>query len=700
MAGANCGKLDLTKIADDEMISDQSRAWIKADVDEKIYILTAGASQIPGVVLKFADGCFASMCPGDESAFNPSLLFASQALNATLTAAASGNNGATLPNTTSTSLIDNSGVKTKNICGPNNINNIIQKASSAIDSSSINDRGFQPAALIPNSAAIPMKSNIKNYGPFISNNFYTSYGGINVETNPDIAPWVFGSTPLMVQAGNAIAQTATIGLVRSETGSATVAGLPQYSFGQIFGINGPNLTGINITFGSNGITTSYDFRTYTPKFGGLTRPFLEKFKMIAKNRQEQLRFLRSYQVGQMKINRRIQNFNRMYGSSDNKNLPESSKNTLQRVIVGGVQDVNGIRRTTVGIGPLSKTIVETIEGYENKGFMSLDGIFAPISLYGDGGLPSFTEHASTSSSSGSITYYANPPITVNNSGTYNLSINQKYLNPLNNNFSAGEHYHNGVGSGHSVDLVGKGVSVPEEGMINNFNSSNTKYSNDYRFIGLRGPLVLQSWGYDTNGKPVPNKDGVYGQSDYFENNWLIKSSGWPVGPIDLRYDRRRGVWTAPPPYRIMVAKLDADLSAYGSITGSLINERTVNGVRKQYGDTIYSANGEVVANSGAKITLVDRIGNKYPINTEVYCYYDNYNNEYIILDNSQQNSNRTLKASYTGAWPKGTSKNVTLSDNTTVSVSNLIYDIKACTSNGICYVLATAGTYELINAGC
>lgn len=705
MPGAYCGKLDLTKISDDEMLSNETRAWIKADVDEKIYILADGSAQIPGVVLKFADGCFASMCPGDESQYNPSLLFASQALNATLTATASGNNGSSIPSSTSTSLQDNTNQKTKNICGPNNNNNLVNKASKAIDSSSINDRGFQPAALLPNSAAIPMKSNIKNYGPFISNNFYNSYGGINVESNPDLAPWVFGSIALMVQAGNAIAQTATIGLVRSETGTATVAGLPQYSFGQIFGINGPNLTGININFGSNGITTSYDFRTYTPKFGGLTRPFLEKFKMIAKNRQEQIRFLRSYQVSQSKINRRIQNFNRMYSSSDNKNLPESSKNTLQRVLVGETQQIYGAVRSVVGIGPLSKTIVESVEGYNQKAFLGLDGIFTPVSLYGDGGLPSFTNNTSTANSTNTSSFYAHPPIKVNNSGTYDISINQKYLNPLNNNFGAGNHHHVGAGAGHSIDLVGRENEVPVSGMITSFSNSNTdKYSDDYRFIALRGPLVLQSWGYDTNGKPVPNKDGIGGQSDYFETNWLAKSSGWPVGPVDLRFDRERGVWTTPPPYRIVVARLDGDLEPYGTASGSLINQRTENGTTKQYGNNLYDKNNNIINNLVGKITIADRIGRKYGSNSLVYCYYDNYSNEYLILDGFDLASGSIVKGTFVGAWNKGTQKSVIIASGLSVQADNLIQNIKAVsvsTESRTCYILKLSDTkYELVSAEC
>ena len=34
-----------------------------------------------------------------------------------------------------------------------------------------------------------------------------------------------------------------------------------------------------------------------------------------------------------------------------------------------------------------------------------------------------------------------------------------------------------------------------------------RFANNNRFFGLRGPLMLHSWGYDTDGYPVPNSSG-------------------------------------------------------------------------------------------------------------------------------------------------------------------------------------------------
>lgn len=707
MAGTSCSaKLDFSKISESEILADDvnsnGRAWIKADVEEKIYFLSTG----PAVVIKFSDGCFASSCPVTQNVFNPTLLLTAQALNATaFVANGEGEQGSNPPQQSSSSTLqDTSSVKAQNVCS---VENIMSSASSSVDAASINDKGSQPAAVLPAAAVIPMKSNIRTYGPFASNNFHTSSGGIGVEVNQDLAPWVFGSTAYMIQAGNAIAQSSNIGLLYGETGGVTVPGLPQYGFGQIFGATGPNLTGISVSFGSNGITTSYDFRTFTPKFGGLTRQYIERFKMIAKYRTEQLRFLRNNQITQGKINRQIQKFNnnnRRISAEENK--PNSAKASLQRVLVGGF-DLNataGVERVSVGVSTLAKTSVEMMENYANKAYMGLDAFFSPVSLNGDGGLPAFTTPSKNIDLLAS-TNHANPPTSISGQNIYNLDISQSYLNPLTNNFPASGHYHAGPGDGHSLDLVGRGTNVPEDGLITNFYAKNdpNRYSDDYRFLALRGPLVLQSWGYDTNGKPVPNEGN---NTDRFSQNWLSSPSTWPIGPVDLRFDSTRGVWVSPPPYKIVVAKVDNTTTPFGSASGSILTTHSENLVK--YSDDIYDKDGNIITTndeiSEAKIEIIDKIGSIIPSGSLVYAYYDTYTNKYIAL-NSGGGTGSLFKAYYVGSWNKGDTKEVILANfNTSVSVTNYIKNILPDASSGssnICYIINVQNNiYELVSAEC
>jgi hypothetical protein len=336
----------------------------------------------------------------------------------------------------------------------------------------------------------------------------------------------------MNAAGRSLVSNKAIGLIKAESGGLTIPGLPDIStLGSLLGGAGPSLSSINFSYGGNGISTNYVFKTFSPKFGSLNKQYIEKFKEIAKNRQEQIRFIRNIQITQNKISSKIKK-----NAALNKPEPKNNRGgpSLQRIMVGEVYDWgNGssdttmnVGRTVVGISTLDKSSTEMLDAYESKAYMSLDGLFGPLSLKGDGGLPRYIfpllENDTSNTSHKSSPWSPQPPFdsqgicetTGIQYDTYNLNLTQKYFNPLTNNISNGtqqqppEHHHDGPGDGHVIDLVGRNNEVPENGLITNFydkNDNNNRYSEDYRFLGLRGPLVLHSWGYDLDGKPVPNE---------------------------------------------------------------------------------------------------------------------------------------------------------------------------------------------------
>jgi len=98
---------------------------------------------------------------------------------------------------------------------------------------------------------------------------------------------------------------------------------------------------------------------------------------------------------------------------------------------------------------------------------------------------------------------------------------------------------------------------------------------------MRGPIVLHSWGYDLDGKPVPNssdtddaaKQGNFKNSflkDEFLQDWLKKPATWPAAPIDLRFDRDRGLWVSPQSYKIIVAKITDTVHCYSEGKGVIV----------------------------------------------------------------------------------------------------------------------------------
>lgn len=535
----------------------------------------------------------------------------------------------------------------------------ITVARAALDAAQINNTSrLVPTASIPDMVAIPVKSNIEAYGPWYSSNFQTSSGGVEFKQDSDLSPWTFGNYDAMDTYAAALVIEEQINLTEIETGSINVPYWPEISLG--FLDNGPNLTRVNVSIGSNGVSTTYSFQSYTPQFAKVKA--LEKQSIVdgAKNRNRLLK------LGRDK-NRQLDILNRKVVGPGNTNVVGIRKpsldegGTLHRVMVGqsypllalseitssGTYDIVGTGdRTVVGTETLEKSILELRYDYNKKAFMSLDGFYSPISISGDGGFPRYAAYSGFDSSAKSIYVSPNPPVEYSGAIINDLSINRHFTNPLTNPFGSGDHHHIGYGAGHVIDIVGRESGVPESGMIMNFygqSNWDARYSDDYRFLGLKGPLVLHAWGYDTQGKPVPNlADDISnstigdfkgsGLQDYFLTDWLHKPSTWPVAPIDLRFDRQRGVWVSPPQHKIVVVQASGSISPYETGVGYLINQRE----NRKYSIDIYDSEGKVIAaedetDNLPQIIIEDRIGKPTTPGQKHYAYFDSFTSTYLLM---------------------------------------------------------------------
>ena len=129
--------------------------------------------------------------------------------------------------------------------------------------------------------------------------------------------------------------------------------------------------------------------------------------------------------------------------------------------------------------------------------------------------------------------------------------------------------------GHNISHIVRGNTpadlTPQGGVAKNdvapLGTPVTGEKEEQRGVGMRGPLVLTGWGYDTDGLPVPN---ARLEASNIETNHLSQNFGkvknapptfptgydeflpghmtqvnkWKSGPVDLRWDRDRKVWTA------------------------------------------------------------------------------------------------------------------------------------------------------------
>jgi hypothetical protein len=333
-------------------------------------------------------------------------------------------------------------------------------------------------------------------------------------------------------------------------------------------------------------------RTFTPKFGRFAQLNANRIRQIGQQRMKQVRemralFLRNernnFLQGQKRTSKDIQKKIERLGKHMASNSPHE-------VLVGELTDWNNATRTLVA--SISSAEVSTelnSDEYKHKAFMSLDGLLRPVTIgendsklpknfkvkefseLSDEGLEGIVKKAGRLHPRGAI-----GPLQDGDEGESSYhGINAKTevvsedLNPYTNPASASAlkkvivDKNASDGYGHDIELVGRegpGANDEPEQMymkdLSHTGGEEADYQSSYNTLALRGPLYLQQWGYDLDGKPVPNskddeedaKNGTF-TADELENkflqNWLQKPQTWPVAPVDLRLDRDRGVWVAP-----------------------------------------------------------------------------------------------------------------------------------------------------------
>jgi len=470
----------------------------------------------------------------------------------------------------------------------------------------------------PLGVAFGIKSNVMVYGPWFN---VGPVGGVKVTNESSLVPWEYNGYTLLNVAGQSKADEGVTRMQVGEMGDITVPGYPtiplgaelgalaggafgagtqlienrnnalgdytsddeaysaQYGYftytGAWTGLYGPNITSVDVSIGTQGVQTTYRMRTYTPKFG-----------RFAKSKSDRIR-----QIGQNQISFR-KKFMERFGKTFVTNMTTRLKTYRLNLSDAGIGSIGAGGHTphpylmgTFGGGSgltecdsitLNDFRNETIN-YETKAFMSFDGLIRPVSLGGDGGLPMLAVPKDYNLSK---TPYSNPPLYKDDTLAaleYNLSIDNEQIQPWQNPTSKLHHAAldraNGsdTGNGHDILLLANGIGLPtsQESIINVAYEPGGNYGDDYRGLALKGPLLLHSWGYDIDGRPVPNAndisgDAVVGQftsatSESFYPDFLRHPELWPVGPVDLRFDRERGVWTSQSPYKLLYATLITDV---------------------------------------------------------------------------------------------------------------------------------------------
>lgn len=454
-----------------------------------------------------------------------------------------------------------------------------------------------PAALpffAPASAALPVKSNTTTYGPWLATasslivNGHPFGGKIYYEQDDGLAPWEYGGFTYMNLGAAAKIDNSITNETVSERGSVTLAGYPEktlglaitdspslvanrvlqnglyegsnYYFVNTGGVSNKaaQITNIQVTVNGSAITTQYQISSFTPVFGRFSKDNAERVKQIGQQRLEFGRKIRAALAKQAKLasgqrKAAIQQFANMLNQSD-ADTGASWLLTGKRFAANRNHIVNN---TIQG--------ASQFDDYDNSAGMSMDGLVRPVQKNGGGvDLPQEVSSPSPPGTQKNFTAAPAPPLTEYTP----FIVSTDYLNPLAtpNSTLTSDSRSNTPDQGHDIGDVFRGVKSDFDGntgLINiqeiNEQGGDGYAQTDYRYLAMRGPVMLNAWGYDMAGKPVPNSNGdsagtwddsYDGKTDQFADNWLTDNKLWPTAPIDLRYDRQRGVWTSPPGFRI------------------------------------------------------------------------------------------------------------------------------------------------------
>lgn len=303
---------------------------------------------------------------------------------------------------------------------------------------------------------------------------------------------------------------------------------------------------------------------------------------------------------------------------------------------------------------------------------------------------------------------------------YSSSIINTYtLNPMvmsasGSDFSCIQNKQTSDRCGHCIDVVAFGNTMPTTQDALRASLSNTidKNYSDYdinlieassgtipsgfqniRSFGLRGPLMLHSWGYDLEGYPVPNSSGepkvdaagnpvvdtdgnpVYKnqvqQSDgsyskpykepTFYKSWAQLPTTWPVGPIDFRWDDSAKVWTIGANYKPVWVVIENDL----------LNKEPVRGIVY---DALYD---DTPLPSGLRklVFVRDTVGMfSSPRGSALYCRYDSRNGFYEPIYNRPLVTTGVINAGNTATIYQAYTPSGALRSDGTISTYDTAFD--------------------------
>lgn len=457
--------------------------------------------------------------------------------------------------------------------------------------------GLEDRAVIIDSAAVPLEHTTHTYGPWYNP---TVVGRTEIIQDPDLVPWRYNGYTAMNLAATNLANEARVNMYRGELGSITIPGYPTIplgaelnalnagyyasnehlvenrtlSSGSISGLDyggnlisksyartifsstwggsyGPNVTDISVSVRPDGFSTTYNMRTFAPRRGFFERYRAQRIEMMSVRANKIANLLREEEAAR---ERKLLFQSLSKGRHAETHLGNEQGANPSVIMGEEIANPSGVtKRTSVAsTSPLRMSRQLRPRNFSDVHSVSMDGIFRPIMASGpsSAGETSYIFYTSGNRYTHVLSEQPGGGYAIPHS---NYQISARDLNPFSNPSGSGNYLSYLAAYRTDSTSVGHDLQMPGLNGNNSLAIQAAKnYSDSYKSMGLRGPVLIKGWGYDVYGHPIPNKNfdpntpnlqtasGLHSQK--FLSGVLQRPDTWASGPVDMRFDRGRGVW--------------------------------------------------------------------------------------------------------------------------------------------------------------
>jgi len=401
-----------------------------------------------------------------------------------------------------------------------------------------------PGFLHPFRITIPQKSNRYSWGPWYKYN--QKDGKAEIEKNDQLRPEVFGGNMAQLdEAAFALADVSLANLYATEAGTVELAEFPRHNYAERFNENGPYVTSMDVGVGVGGITTTYQFSTWTRNFGKIAKYNIDRIARINKNKIKRLKGASSGP-----------HFPTKQFSSSTTNQPsraDKQNGTIffQGSLVSSIPNLNAAvnpgTQSTWSMSATPATDIHQYHGEDVKFYNSteknydlmfgctMEQIFSPVGIKqnapqdpNDDPFPYIVEHKTPKNIDGEEDTQGTATLWLGDVRPVAQSLDP-YFSPPTTDFSA-------------VYMNDYNWFANENSMhLENYSYSPRNVADDIRTYGLRGPILLSGWGYDLAGMPVPAENDLM-NGQFYPENPALNRGWWKSGPVDLMWDDERQVW--------------------------------------------------------------------------------------------------------------------------------------------------------------